>query len=99
MPIFMQEVSRAYRRFIDKGLWKLYFATHGRIGPPHGGWWNFEFLRNGKALRPLIDDLKSDFWDKSELNRFISNIAQFSHHRPISDIEQVRIEEKLYTLP
>jgi Asparagine synthase len=83
MPIFIQETSRACRWIIDKGFWKLYFATHGRIGPPHMSWVNFEFLRNGKALRPLIDDLRSDIWSKRDLDLSISNAARFSRHSRI----------------
>jgi hypothetical protein len=83
MPISLQEASRACRRLLDKGLWKLYFVTRGRIGPPHRSWWNFEFLRNGEALCSLVDDLKSDIWDKEALRRSIATAARFGRHRPI----------------
>jgi len=78
MPIFLQEASRALRRLVERSLWKIHFATHGRIGPPHTGWTNFAFLRNGRIFQSLVDDLKSDIWDKKALQNFISRMAQFA---------------------
>jgi hypothetical protein len=83
MPIFLQEVSRACRWLLTKGLWKLYFVTRGRIGPPNPSWYNFEFLRNSAVLCSLVDDLKSDIWDKEALRRSIAMAARFSRNRPI----------------
>jgi hypothetical protein len=78
MPVFLQEASRALRHFVEQGLFKVHLATQGRIGPPHFGWENFEFLRNGRIFHSLVDDLKSDIWDKKALQDYISKIAQFA---------------------
>jgi hypothetical protein len=81
MPIFLQEASRALRRLVEDGLWKVHFATQGRIGPPHIGWWGgFAFLRNGRVFHSLVNDLKSDIWDKKALQDSISRIAQFARN-------------------
>lgn len=81
MPIFIQEASRVCRKLFDEGLWKLYIATHGWVRRSRRDWSNFEFLRNGKALYALVDDLKSDIWDKSALERIIADDAHFSSPR------------------
>ncbi len=82
MPIFLQEASRICRRLLDKGFWKLYFATNGRIGPFRTGWTNFEFLRHSPALHCLLQDLKSDIWDRKSLEHSFLN-RERSHNRRI----------------
>lgn len=72
-PIPLQEVSRLFRYGYEQLHWKLYAATGGRIGSPHFGWWNLEFLRTSNQLTPIVEDLKSDLWDKQAiLNRIAS---------------------------
>ena len=59
-----QELSRLVRRKLDDGRWRLYFATRGRVPQPRLGWGNFEFLRTGKVLNALADDLRAEVWDR-----------------------------------
>jgi|SRR5438270_499667 len=75
-PIWLQEVSRLIRYFGENTHWRLYFATHSHIQPPHLGWWYWESLRNGAALNALVDDLQGDFWNKSAMRDWIKDLGR-----------------------
>ena len=63
-PVVAQELTRFVRKQVDDGRWRLYFASRGRVPQPRLGWGNFEFLRDGRALRALADDLRADLWNR-----------------------------------
>ena len=75
-PIGVQEVSRLIRHLGENTHWRLHFATHGRIQPPHMGWGYWESLRNGAVLTALIDDLQCDCWNKRAMQDRIRDIGR-----------------------
>jgi|RhiMetStandDraft_8_1073273.scaffolds.fasta_scaffold00311_2 asparagine synthetase B (glutamine-hydrolysing) len=75
-PIWLQEASRLIRYLRENMRWRLHFATHSYIQPPHLGWWYWEFLRNGAVLNALVDDLQGDFWNKSAIRNRIKDITR-----------------------
>jgi hypothetical protein len=77
-PLLAQEMSRLVRKQFEDGRWKLYFATRGSVGPPRFGWGNFEFLRNGRALNAVADDLRSELWNREAIKRRIEGLIQLA---------------------
>lgn len=73
-PILLQEISRAVRRVYEATGWKAHYASGGRLPHPRLGWLNFEFLRGGRSLRRMVDDLQAGFWDVDALYRAVSAI-------------------------
>lgn len=70
-PIIVQEASRFARKVYEQGRYQLHIRTRGRVQPARLGWVNFDFLRTGSALRGVIEDLKSDLWNRHALERQI----------------------------
>jgi hypothetical protein len=94
-PLIVQEASRLVRKALELGRWRAHFASGGRIAPPRLSWVNFEFLRTGKHLRAIVDDLSADLWDKPAIIKRVELLAQgesFPAH-PMSD--QIM---KIYTI-
>jgi hypothetical protein len=85
-PIWMQEASRAMRKLSEHSAWRLHFVTGGRTPTPHFSWVNFEFLRNGTALRAILDDLASDIWDRVELGKMITLVTAGDRRRPMHPV-------------
>lgn len=75
-PIFIQELSRVTRRVSDSCRWRIHSLTGGFLPFPRSGWWQLEFLRDGKTFGNLLDDLKSDIWDKKAIRTRISENAR-----------------------
>jgi hypothetical protein len=78
MPIPFQEASRAVRVLNDNLSRKLNGFTKGGMGPSRSDFFGLDFLRDGKALRRILDDLRSDLWDREAIERSIKNIAEYS---------------------
>lgn len=73
-PMLLQEASRWMRHTLEYGQWRLHFRSRGRVPAPRYSWANFEFLRDGRALMAIVEDLRSDIWDHAEIRRRFSNI-------------------------
>ncbi len=77
-PIVCQESTRALRKILVDGGWKIRQTTKGRIPLYHWGWVNFQFLQDSRALFEVAESLKAPLWDKKailariEANRFRS---------------------------
>jgi len=71
MSIFSQEASRVIRWQRDKIADKL--SGSPRLGL---GYWGLDFLRNGRSLRTILDDLRSDIWDRDVIEQSIKNVAE-----------------------
>jgi hypothetical protein len=80
-PIMVQEASRVVRYTKDHAQWALNAFTRSLSGPPHSGWWNWEFLRNGSALDILLDDFRGDFWNKDAMRQRIAELKIQGLHR------------------
>ena len=80
-PVVAQEASRLIRLLSENTRWRVHFATHGRIQPPHMGWWYWEFLRNGAVLNALVDALQCDFWNTSAMRDQIRDIGRQGFRR------------------
>ena len=87
-PLLLQETSRFVRHTWEDAWWRLHMAAPRLTAGPRLGWVNFEFLRTGKALGGLVDDLRCDLWDRQALRACIQDVVQRrwkeSAH-PISD--------------
>jgi asparagine synthetase B (glutamine-hydrolysing) len=75
MPIAIQELSRIVRKLKEEMQWQLHARTSGRVPAPRLAWANFEFLRSGDSLRAVLDDLQTDLWDRSAINRSIRSVT------------------------
>jgi hypothetical protein len=94
-PIFLQETSRFCRSLIERAQWKLHFATKQRTLPPRLGWVNFEFLRDGKSLMMIVDDLRSCVWDRKALIERIAACTAGGYEQPLHPISDAIM--KVYT--
>jgi len=74
-PVVAQELSRLVRRKLDDSRWRLYFSSRGRLPQPRLGWGNFEFLRTGRVLNALADDLRADVWDRRAIRDRIAAVT------------------------
>jgi asparagine synthetase B (glutamine-hydrolysing) len=77
-PLLAQEGSRAARRAIEEGRWQLYVRTRGRIPRPRFGWVDFEFLRDGSALRAVTEELQAPLWDRGAFQRLIERVTSYA---------------------
>jgi len=66
--IGVQTVSRLIRHIDEQSRWRLHHATSGIIPYPRYGWWWYEFLKDGSLMHALVDDLRSEFWDRRALH-------------------------------
>jgi hypothetical protein len=74
-PIAVQEITRLIRQMITTVSWKTAVATRSLLRPKFFGWDNFEFLRDGKALNAVVNDLKSDIVDKNAILERINKLS------------------------
>ncbi len=75
MPIFAQEASRVIRLLSDNGFKAVNRFTKGTIRPSCLG--GLDFLRNGVALRKILEDLRSDIWDRDAIEQSIKKVAEY----------------------
>lgn len=75
-PLLLQEGSRLVRGVYQSGRLALNGISGGRVSPAHLGWMNFDFLRNSQALHVLVDDLRSDIWDREGIRKRINGLPQ-----------------------
>ena len=80
-PMIVQEASRVVRRISDSNRWRLHFLSKGAVPFPRPSWWQLEFLRDGALFYDLLDDLKSDMWDRSAIKARIAANAQALNRR------------------
>lgn len=79
-PIVIQEMTRLLRKTLNTLSWEIYYSTHGFIGPKWGGWDNFEFLRDGKMLNILLENIRNDFVDKKTIEEFLHKLIKYKSH-------------------
>lgn len=75
-PIPLQEASRLVRSIAGRAHGTAHRMTCGVIPRPRLGWVDFEFLREGTLLRTIIEDLRADFWDRTEMHKRLDRAAQ-----------------------
>lgn len=69
-PILIQEMSRILRIFYEKAVYMIF------KNKPSLGWFNYEHIYNESIFNDIIEDLRSDFWDKQRMaNTLASNQA------------------------
>lgn len=95
-PLLVQEASRLARKVREEGHWKLHFASSGRIPPPRLAWVNFEFLREGRCLHEVIDDLRADVWDRGALQRKADAVTSREFRQPVHPVSDLLM--KIYTI-
>ena len=78
MPILLQEASRVIRNVQDNIFEKLNGMTKGSIRPSRSDFFGLDFLRNGRAFRRILDDLRSDMWDRDTIELAIKDVAGYS---------------------
>ena len=57
---------------------KLNGMTKGSIRPSRSDFFGLDFLRNGRAFRRILDDLRSDMWDRDTIELAIKDVAGYS---------------------
>lgn len=75
-PIAVQEASRFARLLYAQTRRSLHAWTEGRVQPARLGWVNFGFLRTDQSLRAVVDDLKSDIWNRQALEYRLSSLEK-----------------------
>ncbi len=75
MPIFTQEASRVIRYLRDKVFVKVNKFTKGSITLSEIS--GFDFLRKGEALNKILEDLRSDIWDRDAIEQSIKKVAEY----------------------
>jgi len=94
-PIVLQEASRLIQHLEQHMHWRLHFATHGHIQPPHIGWGYWEFLRDGTVLNALVDALQCDFWNISAMRDRIRDISRQGLRRETYSLTAVLLQHLL----
>ena len=85
-PLLVQEASRLARSAWETARWKAHFRAPRLVDPPRLGWVNFEFLRTGRALHALIDDLRADLWDRDALRGRVAEVRDRSWSQQLHPI-------------
>jgi hypothetical protein len=85
-PLVVQEASRLARSVWETAHWKMHFRAPRVVDPPRLGWVNFEFLRSGRALHALIDDLRADLWDRDALLRVAAQVQDRSWNQSVHPV-------------
>lgn len=85
-PLMLQEASRLARSVWETARWRMHFRAPRAVDPPRLGWVNFEFLRSGRALHALIDDLRADLWDRDALRRVAAEVQDRSWNKPVHPV-------------
>jgi hypothetical protein len=78
-PILLHDAGRACRRAIEIASDAAFFRTRGRIGRSRPfGWMNFEqVLRPPRALRSIVEDLRSPLFDKEALFSLLDRVESY----------------------
>ncbi len=95
-PLLAQEASRLLRKGVASVRWTLHFASGGRLAPPGLSWVNFEFLRSGRSLHALTDDLECPIWNREAIRERIRRSATGDRQRPMHGLSDQLL--KVYTL-
>ena len=75
-PIVLQEASRLVRWAYDTSRQRLHMVTKGRVTPSRTSHLHYEYLRDGRALNWLTDDLTAEIWDIDAIRGRIAGLAQ-----------------------
>jgi hypothetical protein len=73
-PLLLQESSRALRVSCEAVLSTIRKRSGGRLGDARFDWVRFDWLRATPLLQELVNDLRSDIWDRRALNRLVASI-------------------------
>ena len=91
-PILVQEATRLMRRMYESGRWRSHFVSRGLLPFPRTTWWQLEFLRDGVVFNSLLDDLRSDIWDRKAIRARIADNAsertKFDRRSPTALLSQ-----------
>ncbi len=79
-PIVCQESTRALRKILVDGGWKIRKLTNGRVPAYRWGWVNFQFLQDSDALLGVAESLRSSLWDKAAIQARIKENVFRSYH-------------------
>jgi hypothetical protein len=82
MPILFLEASRLVRYIVAGVQWKIHVMTKGMVGAPRLSWVNFEFLRSGKCLLAIAEELRSPIWDRRAMSDRIDSLAHTTRVEP-----------------
>jgi hypothetical protein len=88
-PIFLQEVSRLMRSTVFGTLWRLHTMSRGAFDHPHLSWINFDFLRSGKALRAVEDNLRSPLWHREAIADRIDGVIRRKRSEPAAYVHYI----------
>jgi hypothetical protein len=75
-PLLFQEVSRFVRKGLELGRRRARAVSKGRIAAPRLSWVDFEFLRSGRELMAIADDLRAPLWDKPGIMAKVEQLAR-----------------------
>ena len=75
-PIVVQEASRVARKLFQMGTWSAHFLTRGAVKAPRLAWANYEFLREGIALRQTVESLSSSVWNTPALLNWVERVER-----------------------
>ena len=76
-PIIVQEATRILRKSLGQVSQQRFFFLHNYFKPKIFGWDNFDFLRDGKVVQELLNDIRNDIFDKNSINNFIQKRVKF----------------------
>jgi hypothetical protein len=88
-PISLQEGSRLVRHVCENYWWKVHAKTAGRVKPPRTSWIKFDFLRSGKSLTVLSDQLRARIWDRQAIDARIARLVEGSDTEMIHPVTMV----------
>jgi hypothetical protein len=94
-PLLVQEASRLVRRTMESVTARSRRLSGLAPRPPRLSWVNFEFLRPGRELHAIVDDLQGELWDRAALR---DRINQCAAGAPVSMHSMADHLLKLYTL-
>lgn len=86
MPILFQEASRVIRTLHDSVSGKINRLAKGSIVPSRSDYLGLDFLRNGKAFRKILEDLRSDIWDRDAIQQSIKKLAEHKEGTSLTNI-------------
>ena len=85
-PIIIQEASRLVRRKCDDLIGSLRQQTRERLRLRSTRYVTFDFLRDGRVLNSLIDDLRSDLFDKRALRDLVRRVGTGEHRDDLNNV-------------
>ncbi len=86
LPILFQEASRVIRTIHDGVSGKINRLGKGSIVPSRSDFLGLDFLRNGRALRKILEDLRSDIWDRDAIQQSIKKLAEHKEGTSLTNI-------------